>query len=155
MKHFTIKELCRSNEARVRRIDNTPDAGIERSLTALVENVLDPLRELWGGPITVTSGYRSPKLNAAVKGATSSQHVKGEAADIKAGTRADNKLLFALLRDSGLPVDQVIHEYGTIDQGPDWIHVSFTTKRKNRGQWLIKRYNTPGYQNFPWNRFKT
>lgn len=155
MKYFSIEELSRSSVAASRNIDNTPGADIARSLTALVDNILDPLRQMWGGPITVTSGYRCSRLNAAVKGAASSQHIKGEAADIKAGSRADNKRLFALLRSSGFPVDQVIYEYGTTEEGPDWIHVSFTTTRKNRGQWLIKRYNTPGYQNFPWNRFKT
>lgn len=155
MKYFSIEELSRSSVAASRGIDNTPGADIARALTALVDNILDPLRQMWGAPITVTSGYRCPILNAAVKGAASSQHVKGEAADIKVGSRADNKRLFALLRNSGLPVDQVIYEYGTTEEGPDWIHVSFTTTRKNRNQWLIKRYNTPGYQNFPWNRFKT
>lgn len=155
MKYFSIEELSRSSVAASRNIDNTPGADIARSLTALVDNILDPLRQMWGGPITVTSGYRCPRLNAAVKGAASSQHIKGEAADIKAGSRAANKRLFALLRSSGLPVDQVIYEYGSLEEGPDWIHVSFTTTRKNRGQWLVKRYNTPGYQNFPWNRFKT
>ena len=154
MKYFSIEELSRSSVAATRGIDNTPGPEAVRALTSLIANVLDPLRQQWGAPITVTSGYRSPGLNSAVNGAASSQHIKGEAADIKAGSRAANKRLFALLRSSGLPVDQVIYEYGSLEEGPDWIHVSFTTTRKNRGQWLVKRYNTPGYQNFPWNRFK-
>lgn len=83
MKYFTIAELTKSLTAIRRNIDNTPSEEIRRSLTALVDNILDPLREAYGKPIIVTSGYRCDKLNKAVKGAASSQHVKGEAADIR------------------------------------------------------------------------
>ena len=83
MKYFTITELTKSLTAIRRNIDNTPSGEIKKSLTALVDNILDPLREAYGKPIIVTSGYRCDKLNRAVKGAASSQHVKGEAADIR------------------------------------------------------------------------
>lgn len=74
MKYFSIKELCDSNTARQRGIKNDPTPEIERNLTALVDKVLDPLREAWGGPITVNSSYRCPALNRAVGGVASSQH---------------------------------------------------------------------------------
>ena len=95
MKYFTIRELTRSATATAEKIDNTPSQAVVDKLTALIENVLDPLREAWGAPIIVTSGYRSPALNRAVKGAPTSQHVLGEAADIHtvSDTKEDNKKL--------------------------------------------------------------
>jgi hypothetical protein len=118
-------------------IDNTPDALVRYNLTALIENVLDPLREAWGAPIIVTSGYRCARLNKAVGGASSSQHTKGEAADIRtlSDSRADNMRLLRLLLKMGLPFDQLICEYPDAQGRPDWIHVSFSRK-KNRGSKL-------------------
>ena len=122
MKYFTMAELTASATARRKGIENTPDMQAKANLTALVSNVLDPLRELYGKPIVVTSGYRSVKLNRAVGGAARSQHCKGEAADIRcvSDSRAENKRLFDLIVASGLPFDQLIDEYGY-----DWVHVSF------------------------------
>lgn len=119
MKYFSIKELCSSDTARVRGIDNTPTTKVELALTNLVDNVLDPLREWYGKPITVNSGYRSPKLNTAVGGSKTSQHMKGEAADITAGSKEDNKKLFDYIK-SNLVFDQLIDESNF-----SWVHVSF------------------------------
>ena len=83
MKHFSIRELSRSETASRKGINNTPNSAIVSALTALIDNVLDPLREKWGAPIIVTSGYRCPALNRAIGGASGSQHTKGEAADIR------------------------------------------------------------------------
>ena len=69
MKYFSIKELTRSTTARRLGIDNTPPASAVIALHQLVDHVLDPLREAWGGPIRVNSGYRCPQLNKAVSGA--------------------------------------------------------------------------------------
>ena len=66
MKYFTIEELTRSTTARLRGIDNTPSQQVINNLIALVDNVLDPLREAWGKPIHVNSGYRCRALNKAV-----------------------------------------------------------------------------------------
>ena len=90
MKYFTIEELTRSTTARQRGIDNTPSQQVIDNLTALVNNVLDPLRQAWGKPIHVNSGYRCPALNKAVGGVPHSQHMLGEAADITAGSRDAN-----------------------------------------------------------------
>ena len=122
MKYFTMTELTASATARRKGIDNTPDAKAKAALSALVANVLDPLREKYGKPIVVSSGYRCPKLNKAVGGVARSQHTKGEAADIRcvSDSRAENKRLFDLIVASGLPFDQLIDEYGY-----DWVHVSF------------------------------
>ena len=136
MKYFTLSELTKSATARRLGIDNTADASIRANLTALVENVLDPLRVRWGMPIIVTSGYRSTALNKAVGGAASSQHTKGEAADIRtvSDSRADNMRLLRCLLNSGIVFDQVICEYPDAQGRPDWIHVSFNKggNRKNR-----------------------
>lgn len=119
MKHFTISELCHSATAKARGLDNTPTPEVVANLTRLVDNVLDPLRSAYGKPITVTSGYRSAQVNRSVNGATSSQHLKGEAADITAGSKAENKRLFELIQSLGLPWDQLINE-----NDYSWVHVS-------------------------------
>lgn len=125
MKHFTIHELTRSATADRKGIDNTPSKQVIENLTALVDNVLDPLREAWGKPIHVNSGYRCPELNRAVGGAPGSQHMKGEAADITAGSQALNRKLYILLRNLDLPVDQAINEHDF-----KWIHVSYGPKHR-------------------------
>ena len=137
MKYFSISELTKSATATRLGIDNTPDAVVRYNLTALIENILDPLREAWGAPIIVTSGYRCERLNKAVGGAVNSQHRKGEAADIRtlSDSRADNMRLLRLLLRMKLPYDQVIAEYVDAQGRPDWIHVSFSRK-KNRGSKL-------------------
>lgn len=134
MKHFTISELCASDTARARGIDNTPPSGVVVALTALIEKLLDPIREAWGGPIAMNSGYRSPALNRAVGGAATSQHLRGEAADITVGTPAQNKRLFdrivELQEVGALEFDQLIDE-----SGYRWLHISYRTG-KNRNQIL-------------------
>lgn len=130
MKHFTIEELCRSSVAQVRRISNKPDTQQVKALTALVDNVLDPLRERFGHPIIVSSGFRSKDLNRVVGGSNTSQHMKGEAADIYAGTKQGNRELFELIRKY-LPFDQLINENDF-----SWVHVSYRADGKNRGQIL-------------------
>lgn len=136
MKYFTIKELTRSDTAIRKGIDNTAPKEAQENLTSLVDNVLDPLREAWGKPITVTSGYRCPELNRAVGGSATSDHLKGRAADITAGSRAQNKELFMLVQKLGLSFDQLIHEKGSVKEGPDWVHVSYRAKKQNRKQIL-------------------
>lgn len=129
MKYFTIEELCRSDKARQMGINNTPTDDIIDSLSNLVENVLDPAREKIGKPITVNSGYRCLELNKSVGGAPTSQHTKGEAADLTTGNREENKRLFEIIRDH-LPFDQLINEYDY-----SWIHVSYR-QGNNRKQIL-------------------
>lgn len=109
MKYFTIKELSHSDTAVARGIDNYPTAEAIHNLTKLVNNVLDPLREKYGKPIRVSSGYRSAILNRSVNGATSSQHRIGEAADITVGSKEENRKLFEIIRQE-LPFDQLIDE---------------------------------------------
>ena len=125
MKYFTINELCKSETASKHKIDNTPSAEIIANLTALVDNILDPLREAWGRPIIVTSGYRCEVLNKLVGGVPTSQHKQGQAADISAGSIEDNKKLFDLAIKLKLPFDQIIDEYGY-----KWVHISYSSTRR-------------------------
>ena len=125
MKYFTIAELTRSTTAQLRGIDNTPSQQVIDNLTALVENVLDPLRQAWGAPIHVNSGYRCPALNKAVGGVPASQHMLGQAADITAGLRAKNQSLYRLLRQLNLPVDQAINEHDF-----RWLHASYGPRHR-------------------------
>ena len=127
MKYFTVKELVRSDTARRLGIDNTPPASAVEALHALVDNVLDPLRQAWGGPIHVNSGYRCPELNQIVGGTPGSQHQRGEAADITVGSRSANRRLLALIKRLDLPVDQCIDE-----KGCRWIHVSHCATHNRR-----------------------
>lgn len=129
MKHFSLHEFTRSDTAQRNAIDNTPPTGAIDNLSALVDNVLDPLREAWGAPIDVTSGYRCPRLNKAVGGSPTSQHMTGQAADITAGSPVDNRRLFQMILDLGLPFDQLIDE-----RGFSWIHVSYRADGHNRRQ---------------------
>jgi hypothetical protein len=124
-----MSELTSSPTARRKGIDNTPNGVQRAALTALVTNILDPLREAYGKPIVVTSGFRCPRLNRAVGGVAKSQHMKGEAADIRtlSDRPSDNKKLFDLIIKLGLPFDQCIDEYGY-----NWIHVSYTSQGNRR-----------------------
>jgi zinc D-Ala-D-Ala carboxypeptidase len=124
-KHFTIKELCKTNRA----LPNVPDKQVEANLADLIINVLDPLREIYGRPIRVNSGYRSPLVNAAVGGAKNSDHLYGMAADITTGSKSDNALLFKLIRDN-FTYKQLIDE-----KDFSWVHVSFD-KNNNKKQIL-------------------
>ena len=144
MKYFTIKELIKSTTAIKRHIDNSPSKEIERSLTALVEKVLDPLREAYGKPIIVTSGYRCPKLNAIVGSTPSSQHVKGEAADIKSvqDTPEENKKLFDLIVKLKLPFDQLINEHNY-----DWVHVSYGARHRRQKLKAVRKNGRTTYIN--------
>lgn len=127
MEFFTIKELTRSTTAEARKIDNTPTKEAEANIIALIDNVLDPLRRAYGGPITVTSGYRSPKLNASIGGVKTSQHQKGQAADITAGSPEENKRLFDLARELNLPFCQLIDE-----KKYEWVHISYDMNNVKR-----------------------
>ena len=127
MKYFTIKELSKSSTAIQKKIDNTPNSEIVSNLEQLVDQILDPLRERYGKPIKVNSGYRCPALNKAVNGSKSSQHMKGLAADITAGSPKENKILFELVQELKLPFDQLIDE-----KNFRWIHVSFSKKPRKQ-----------------------
>ena len=126
MKYFTIHELTQSDTAQQKGIDNTPPPAIKVKLTSLINNLLDPIREAWDSPITVNSGYRCPVLNKAVGGVPTSQHQKGEAADITVGSPELNRQLFDLIAKGDFDFDQLIDE-----SNYSWVHISYAVG-KNR-----------------------
>ena len=117
--YFSFQEFERSETAYSHGIDNTLPDKLKGNVAALVDKVLDPLREAWGKPITVTSGYRCAALNKAVGGSGTSHHLRGMAADISTGNKVENRRLFQLIIDLGLPFTQLIDE-----KNFSWVHVS-------------------------------
>jgi hypothetical protein len=140
-KFFTLQEFTVSQTATRRGIPNDPPEDVIDSIRALCSKVLDPLRRKLGKPIVVSSGYRSPELNEAIGGAASSQHCKGEAADIICPGVEVSDLVNAI-REMDLPFDQLIHE-GT------WVHVSYS--KRNRRQVLKARFGPIGVTYGPLN----
>ncbi|MCR5039196.1 MAG: peptidase M15 [Bacteroidales bacterium] len=132
MKHFTISELLKSDTALKNKLWNGAPKEAEENLRALVDEVLDPLREAYGRPIRVNSGYRCPKLNRLVGGSPNSQHMRGEAADIQPviGNESDLPELARILIANG-KFDQLIIY-------PTFIHVSYRRLGWNRKQVLQK-----------------
>lgn len=119
--HFSLSEFQRSNTARKYNIDNTIPASAVANITTLCHNVLEPLRQHVGEPVEISSGYRCPALNAKVGGSNTSQHMKGEAADIRHNNVKTLIRWFIWMMDN-LPYDQLIWEHrGTTY----WIHVSY------------------------------
>ena len=120
MKYFTIAELCRSNTGEKLGIENVPNSFQKANMENLINHLLDPIRQMWGKPIIVNSGFRCVKLNKAVGGAKNSEHMSGCAADITTGNKADNKKLFDMIRNSSLEWRQLIDESGF-----SWVHIYY------------------------------
>lgn len=119
MKYFSIEELCKSDTAKAKGIDNTPSKEVIDNLTRLIETILDPLREWYGSAIHVNSGYRCKALNEAVGGVSNSFHLYGQGIDITAGNRTENEKLFNYIKDN-LPFT----ELGWEGKGA-WIHIGY------------------------------
>ena len=127
--HFTLTEFVRSETADRNHIDNTPTVEVVANLRALCRNVLEPARTAFGAPIYVTSGYRCPALNAAVGGKPTSQHLRGEAADLQVKGVRNLKRLYNAIKSHGV-FDQLLYE--TNRTGAKWIHVSYTSYGNRR-----------------------
>lgn len=148
MKYFDIKEMCVSGSHPLLVEIPKPGTYVYNNLVRLIETVLDPIREKIGKPIRVTSGYRSPKLNAAVGGSKTSAHTAGNASDLVTGNcGSDNLKIVKALLELGLKTDQVIIENPTFNSKGEivsakWIHIGLSDKM-NRGQMLY--YNGKSY----------
>lgn len=129
-KYFTLQELCKSDIAIKNGIDNTPPMDAKVNLVALMNQCLDPIREAYGKPIYVNSGFRSPTVNRMVGGVATSQHTKGQAADITTGDKKNNKKLFDMILSKGFKFDQLIDE-----KNYSWIHISW--KAENNRQQIL------------------
>lgn len=128
-KNLTLKEVTKSATADKKGIDNNPSNSEIANLEAVAINIFQPVRDTIGQPIRVSSGYRCIELNSSIGGSSTSQHCKGEALDLQ-GIRSANSEIFNLIKDT-MEFDQLIWEFGD-DNNPQWVHVSYTTKRDNR-----------------------
>jgi len=140
-KNISYKEATLSTTAKRLGIDNTPDSDQFSNMIHVAEGVFQPVREHFDTPIYISSFFRSETLNSAIRGSSSSTHMKGEAMDLDADVygKVTNAEIFHYIKDN-LEFDQLIWEFGT-DKNPDWVHVSLS-KGTNRGQVLVaKRVN--------------
>lgn len=130
-KNFTLSELTYSSTANANKVNNTPDRWELENLKKLCNEVLQPIRDKWDDSIFINSGFRNPIVNRLVKGSTSSQHLKGEAADITVGSKSRNKKLFdmivQMIENEEITVGQIIDE-----KDYSWIHISLPYKRVNQ-----------------------
>jgi uncharacterized protein YcbK (DUF882 family) len=129
-KHITLDEATNSNTAIRNGINNSPDSVTFERMKLVANKCFEPLREWYGKPIKINSFYRSQLLNTKVGGSATSQHCKGEAIDISAGNKVENKKLFDWIC-ANLDFDQVINEYDFT-----WVHISYKAKG-NRKQILV------------------
>lgn len=136
--NFSLAELTISDTAKRNGIKNIPNNKQIESLKKLAVSILHPVRNHFGVPIHVSSGFRSKELNKFVKGAQTSQHCAGEAVDIDMdNTSVTNRQIFDFIR-LNLEFDQLIYEFGT-SKNPDWVHVSFVANLNQRNQILIAK----------------
>ena len=128
-KYFNITEFTKSSTAQKHGIINIPSLEELKNIDNLITYILDPLREAYGKPIIINSGYRCLELNKLIKGSKTSQHLTGQAADIRSvkNTKEENKKLYDLIIQLKLPFDQLINEYDF-----SWVHVSFSERNRRQ-----------------------
>ena len=140
--HISYREGVYSTTATRLGIDNTPNDEQLENMELVAEEVFEPLRAYVGGPIKINSFFRSPKLNTAIGGSSKSQHCKGQAIDIDdTFGRMTNAEMYHFIKEH-LDFDQMIWEFGD-DDNPDWVHVSYVSKEKNRNR-CLKAYRKDG-----------
>jgi zinc D-Ala-D-Ala carboxypeptidase len=145
--NLALSEVTRSETAKRKGISNMPTPEHIENFKKLAEKVFQPIREHFGVPIRISSGYRSEALNKAIGGAgkmvngkyvPSSQHCTGEAIDIDMdGTSITNKQVFDYIKDN-LDFDQLIAEF-PVNENPAWVHVSYESTGKQRKQILVAK----------------
>jgi hypothetical protein len=146
-KHLTLEELTYSATAIKLGIVNVPNQLQTENLKTLALKVFEPVREHFGVPIHISSGYRIMNLNQALNGSITSQHCKGEAIDIDMkGDKVSNAQIFHWIKDN-LKYDQLIWEFGD-KKNPDWVHVSYTKENRQQTLRAIKVNGRTRYEKF-------
>ena len=141
-KHISYKEGVYSRTALRLGIENEPNEEQLKNMKLLAEKVFEPLRIEAGGPIKVNSFFRSPELNKAIGGSTTSQHCKGQAIDLDdTFGHMSNAEMYYFIK-SELDFDQMIWEFGD-NKNPNWVHVSYVSPEKNRNR-CLKAYKENG-----------
>jgi hypothetical protein len=131
-KHITFKEATFSATAQRLGLKNQPTLEHLKAMITVAEKCFEPLREWYGKPLRINSFYRGKDLNKAVKGSLTSQHCKGEAIDIDAGSISENKKIHDWIKDN-LEFTQLINEYNY-----SWVHVSYDAKNLKKQCLIIK-----------------
>ena len=136
-RNFNLSEFTNSTAARINNINNDPPPHIMAILATTASRMEDVRALLGNHRFTITSGYRSPKLNKAIGGAPNSQHMTGHAVDFicpEFGSPAD---IVAKIKHSEIPYDQVICEYYSKDKpNSGWVHISFTAQPRGQALWI-------------------
>ena len=135
-KNLSLREATKSTTALRHGIDNTPDEYVISNLETIAERIFQPMRDHFGVPIAVSSGYRCKELNTKIGGSPTSQHMVGEALDLDAHVygKITNADIFKYIY-THLDYDQLIWEFGD-DKEPAWIHVSYKKHGENRNRTL-------------------
>ena len=138
-KNFSRAEIEHSNTAKRLGISNEMSDKHLENMQRVIDNLIQPMRDAIG-PIRISSGYRSPKLNKAIWGSSRSQHSKGEALDLQFWEKGkmNNKVIYDWVLESGVEFDQMINEFDY-----SWIHISLKSK-ENRSQVLEAYKNEKG-----------
>ena len=136
-KNLYLSEVTKSRTAKRLGISNEPTKEHLVNLQILAKKIFQPIRDYYGCPIYISSGYRSEALNKAIGGSKSSQHCKGQAIDIDrdAYSLPSNGEIFEYIKNN-LEFDQLIWEFGS-NTNPDWVHVSYNTNGSQRKQILV------------------
>ena len=140
--HLDLSEVIRSDSAKRNGISNMPTGEHIANFMLLAEKIFEPIREHFGVPIHISSGYRSKELNAKIGGSATSQHCKGQAVDIDMDGSTNgvtNADVFNYIKDN-LPFDQLIWEFGNEDNC-DWVHVSYVEKPRKQ---ILKAFKMNG-----------
>ena len=133
--NVSLKELTKSESATRFGISNEPTEEALSNLQKLATHILQPVRDHFGKPLIITSGYRSPELCLKIGSTTTSQHTKGQASDFEIGGIA-NKDLSDWIHQN-LDYDQLILEFWKPeDANSGWVHCSFKGEGLNRKQYL-------------------
>ena len=138
-KNFTLAELTKTSTG----LPNALPKHLEGNIQSLVDNVLQPVRDALG-VIIVTSCYRSPEVNKAIGGSSTSQHCLGQAADLK--FKGGNDILFNWLKGN-TDFDQLIWEFGTTEE-PSWVHISYSPRHRKQILKAIKHNGKTKYLPF-------
>jgi hypothetical protein len=143
-KYVSLAEVTRSDTAKRKGISNEPTPEHLENLKTICEDVFDKIREHFGVPLFISSGYRSAALNKAIGGSSTSDHNNGRALDLDQdghGNGVRNKDVFNYIKDN-LEFDQVIFEHRRADGDCDWVHVGYR-KGANRKQ-VLEAYKEGG-----------
>jgi zinc D-Ala-D-Ala carboxypeptidase len=143
-KYYTLQDFTRSYEATRRNLDNTPGQQEIENIKKLCQAVLDPLTDLLNQKLTINSGYRSLLVNSAVGSKPTSQHVKGQAADIEINGMSNYDL--AKFIEENFPFDQLILEFYESGKGKNsgWVHVSYTDNPRSQTLTINSKGNQVG-----------